>query len=133
MTLYSSQTLWNTILNYFTFLYGMFPCNLLQFTKKLFEDIKDESETKEDIENNNEKLNIYIYKNIPFYSLEKGEIEGFKIYKDVFTKVKFIPKNQTIINNMQYLKKSFNVIYYFFFFFFFFLFLNFIKINFKDI
>jgi len=110
MTLYSSQTLWNTVLKYFTFLYGMFPCNLLEFMKKLFEDLKDESESKEDIENNNEKLKKYIYKNLPFYSLEKDEIEGFKIYKDVFTKVKFIPKNQTITNNIQDLKQSFHVI-----------------------
>eukprot|EP00833_Pecoramyces_ruminatium_P015542 jgi/Orpsp1_1/1189574/evm.model.d7180000072992.1 len=108
MTLYSSQTLWNTILNYFTFLYGMFPCNLLEYTKKLFEDLKDELENEEDIVNNNEKLKKYVYKNLPFYSLEKNEIEGFKIYKDVFTRVKFIPKNQTVTNNMYYLKKAFN-------------------------
>jgi len=108
MALYSSQTLWNTILNYFTFLYGMFPCNLLAFTKKLFEDLKVDSDKTEDIIENNENLKKYIYKNLPFYSLNNDEIEGFKKYKDVFSSIRYIRKSHT--SDIQYLEQAFNVI-----------------------
>ncbi|ORX52907.1 hypothetical protein BCR36DRAFT_323913 [Piromyces finnis] len=108
MTLYSSQTLWNTVLNYFTFLYGMFPCNLLSFTKKLFEDFKLDSEKEEDIITNNKKLRKYIFKNIPHYSPEKDEIEGYKKFNDVFSSIRYIPKNHT--SDIHYLEQAFHII-----------------------
>jgi len=110
MTLYSSQTLWNTVLNYFTFLYGMFPCNLLSFTKKLFEDFKIDSEKEEDIISNNEKLRKHVYKNLPFYSPEKDTIEGFKKSNDVFSSVRYISNNNAT-SDIHYLEQAFNVIY----------------------